>query len=103
MGLDFNSAQGIDLSIPGVLRNERLRGQLDRRHAGVADRLLTWLKGQVTRDLYDFGNHPEVRLCTAVALWLRLTATGAWDAALQAAYRERLHELTCMFDPSCVA
>jgi hypothetical protein len=52
-----------------------------------------WLKREVIEDLYSYGNHPELRLCTAIALWQRLSDSGLWGEAVEVAYRGRLFEV----------
>jgi hypothetical protein len=59
---------------------------------GAVARLERRLQQQVMRDLYAYGNHPELRFCTAIAPWHRLAASGHWGAAVESAYRNRLFE-----------
>jgi hypothetical protein len=81
------------LTIPNALWSEDLRHRLETRMSGAADRVEQWLFRQVVADLYAYGNHPELRLCTAIALWRRLYDAGLWDAALEATYRGRLFDV----------
>jgi hypothetical protein len=81
------------LTIPAVLRSEELREQLERSRPGAVAALDRWFQREVERDLYAYGGHPELRLCTAIALWFRLSRTGVWDASVEAAYRGRLFEV----------
>ncbi len=60
-----------------------------------------WLQDEVVRDLYAYGSHPELRLCTAIALWYRLAQSGLWSAAVEAAYRNQLFEIDVNADRVC--
>jgi hypothetical protein len=100
--ISIDADRNIDVSIPGVLQNASLRASLQNQYPTVVPRLEQWLGGIVVRDLYDFGSHPELRLCTAIALRKRLGASGAWDALLETAYRERLFEFTSLCNRSCL-
>jgi hypothetical protein len=85
---------GVDaLTVPHVLRSPDLRDQLERSRPGAVAWLERWLRPGVVKDLYAYGSHPELRLCTAIALWKRLAATGLWDAAVAAAYRATLYDV----------
>ncbi len=91
-----------DLSIPDVLADEELRAALERKSPGARDYFIGWLLQQVSQDLYSFGNHPELRLCTAITLWCRFAETGTWDDAVRAAYDERLCVFSRFSDPGCL-
>jgi hypothetical protein len=103
-GLSSGDPAAAELTVPRVLRSQDLRGQLEAAKPGAVARLDRRLQQQVMRDLYAYGNHPELRLCTAIALWHRLAATGQWDAAVDSAYRNRLFEVDlgadCVFAAS---
>ena len=81
------------LTIPKVLWSDDLRGRLESKQPGAARFLEKWLQRQVVEDLYAYGNHPEVRLCAAMALWARLSGSGLWGTAVEATYRSRLFEV----------
>ncbi|MFO0954182.1 MAG: hypothetical protein U0835_24105 [Isosphaeraceae bacterium] len=102
-GLSSDDPAAAALTVPRILRSPDLRRQLEAARPGAVARLDRWLQQQVMRDLYAYGNHPEFRLCTAIALWHRLAATGQWDAAVELAYRNRLFEVELGFNCMCVA
>jgi hypothetical protein len=102
LGVDPMVADNFYLSIPDVLGDEELRAALEQNLPGARDYFISWLLQQVSQDLYHFGNHPELRLCTAIALWFRLHATGTWDDAVRAAYEERLFEFNRFSNSSCL-
>jgi hypothetical protein len=90
-----------DLTVPRVLRSAELRRQLQAKKAGVVDQLDQWLQDKVVRDLYAYGNHPELRLCTAIAFWKRLSSSGLWSATVESAYRKRLFEIELSTERIC--
>ncbi len=87
-----------NLTVPHVLGTPELRARLASRSPGGLKKLERWLRNGVSRDLYSFGNHPELRLCTAMALWRLLDNSGAWSAAVESSYRHRVFELDLSFD-----
>jgi hypothetical protein len=91
--MNTGDPQAADLTVPFVLRSDDLRHRLEavkpKARAGVG----RWLREGLVRDLYAYGSHPELRLCTGIALWLRISATGTWDAAVEAVYRGRLFDV----------
>ena len=89
------------LTIPKVLWTADLRGRLEAVVPGAATWVEQWLKREVIEDLYSYGNHPELRLCTAIALWQRLSDSGLWGEAVEAAYRGRLFEVDCLPERVC--
>jgi hypothetical protein len=60
-----------------------------------------WLWREVIEDLYAYGNHPELRLCTAIALWRRLFDGGLWLTAVEAAYRGNLFDVSMAAERVC--
>lgn len=102
-GLSPGDPAAAELTVPRVLRSPELRRQLEAAKPGAVSRLDRWLQQQVNRDLYAYGNHPELRLCTAIALWHRLAATGQWDAAVELAYRNRLFEMDLGAERVCAS
>ena len=93
LGLSPDDPAARDLTIPSVLRSQELRQRLEARRPGAVAWLGRWLQDELVRDLYAYGSHPELRLCTAIALWYRLAQSGLWSAAVEAAYRNRLFEI----------
>src|SRR5690606_30084822 len=81
-------------TIPDALRSKELIQQLEKNAPGAKERLLSWLKKEVVADLYAFGNHPELRLYTAIALWFRLQESGFLDDGVEKSYQGRVFELT---------
>ncbi|MGD9713917.1 MAG: hypothetical protein AB7V46_17945 [Thermomicrobiales bacterium] len=90
-----------ELTIPNVLWTENLRERLEAALPGAAARVEQWLKREVVEDLYSYGNHPKLRLCTAIALWQRLWDSGLWSQAVEATYRARLFEISCSSERLC--
>ncbi len=91
------------LTIPNVLWTGDLRSRLEASLTGAAAWLEQWLKREVAEDMYSFGNHPELRLCTAIALWQRMCDSGLWAEAVEAAYRDRLFEVHFSAENLCSA
>jgi hypothetical protein len=89
-GVSPDHPAAASLTIPAVLRSQELRTKLEASRPGTVAELEEWFHRAVERDLYAYGGHPELRLCTAIALWFRLSRSGVWDAAVQAAFRGRL-------------
>jgi len=85
---------GRTMTIPRVLWSEDLRPKLEKAVPGAVEKLEKWLWQEAIKDLYAVGNHPELRLCTAIALWRRLSDSGQWDAMLKATYNEELYGVT---------
>jgi hypothetical protein len=82
------------LTIPKVLWTQDLRDRLGAAMPQAVAWIARWLQREVVEDLYSYGNHPELRLCTAIALWRRLWDSGLWGEAVEAAYRSRLFEIS---------
>ncbi len=93
LGLAAGDPGAEELTVPQVLRSEQLCARLEQSRPGVLAELQRWLQQGLVKDLYAYGSHPELRLCTAIVLWKRLAATGLWDSAVEAAYRGRLYEV----------
>jgi hypothetical protein len=91
------------LTIARIVTDPDLRSRLDLELnvPGAVERLEEWLRAHLVKDLYDFGNHPELRLCSAIALWKRLADAGLWDRMLEATYREKLYEISLGIDAIC--
>lgn len=81
------------LTIAAILASQDLRGRLEKNAPNAVQKLEEWIRNQLVKDLYHFGNHPELRLCNAIALWHRLADTGHWDQLVKATYQERLYEM----------
>jgi hypothetical protein len=92
-----------DLTVPSVLRSPELRRQLESSKPGAVAWLDQRLKQEVMRDLYAYGNHPELRLCTAIALWRKLAESGQWDAAVESVYRSQLFQIELSAERVCAA
>lgn len=99
--LSLDDGAAADFTIPRVLRSPELRRQLEASNPGAVVWLDQWMQQEVIRDLYAYGNHPELRLCTAIALWRRLAACGQWDAAVESAYRNRLFQMNLSEESVC--
>jgi hypothetical protein len=83
-----------ELTVPRVLWSDDLRARLEGAVPGSVEKVEKWLQREVVADLYAYGNHPELRLCTAIALWRRLSDSGLWDTLLEVTYREELYGQT---------
>jgi len=68
-----------------VPRSKKWLRRLESGKPEAAARVKRWLREGVAKDLCDYGSHPELRLCTAIALWQRLSTSEVWDAAVEAA------------------
>ena len=100
-GLSPNDPAYEPLTIPRVVTDPDLRRELEEHVPGAVERLEAWLRDRIVEDLYDFGGHPELRLCIAIALWNRLADSGIWDRAVEAAYREKLYDIDFGIDVLC--
>jgi hypothetical protein len=101
LGLSPGDPGADDLTVPRVLRTEHLRGQLQPTRPDVLKRLERWLREGVSKDLYAYGSHPELRLCSAIALWTRLEASGLWDRSIEAAYGCTLYAVDFSTEKVC--
>lgn len=101
LGLSPADSLGNPLPIPRVVADQDLRSRLEQNVPGALERIERWLHDRLVEDLYDFGSHPELRLCIAIALWMRLADTGIWASALKAAYEEELHRIDFGVDAIC--
>jgi hypothetical protein len=86
--------QGHTLTIPRVLWSKDLRAELEKAAPAAVEKLEKWLWQEAIKDLYAYGNHPELRLCTAIALWRRLSDSAQWSAMLKATFHEELYGVT---------
>jgi len=102
-GIAAGDAAAEELTIPNVLWNPERRRRLEEDHPAALRQIEAWARRQIILDLYHYGNHAEVRLRTAIALWERLKRGGAWDELLRATYRGRLFEVTLSRDRVCAA
>jgi hypothetical protein len=82
-----------NLTIPQLLRSDDLRARLMASRPGAVEELDSWLQREVVEDMYAYGNHPELRLCTAIALLRRLSDSGLWVSSVEAAYRSQLYTI----------
>lgn len=89
------------LTIPHVLWTTDLRRRLETAQPGAVARVEKWLNREVVEDMYSYGNHAEIRLCTAIALWQRLSDNGLWNKAVEAAYKGRLYEMNFSSESLC--
>lgn len=82
------------LPIPDVLFNKEQYATLCREAGTDAvKRLEAWLLRGVIKDLYAFGNHPELRLFSILLMmriWLR---SGAWFEAVERTFEKTLGSL----------
>jgi hypothetical protein len=81
------------LAIPEVLFDDGRRAVVDRLAPGSVQKFDAWLKSQLVLDLYHYGNHPELRLCSALVFMRLLRSKGLWAEAIRATYDRRLNYL----------
>ena len=85
------------------MTNPDLRCRLEQRVPGAVKKLEEWLCEELVKDLYHFGNHPELRLRSAIALWKRLADTGLWDRMVEATYLNKLYKISLGADAICAS
>ena len=78
------------VTIPGVLTDPALKRRVTPETVASLER---WWRPQIVKDLYAYGNHPELRLCIGLLACRLLTRSGIWMEAIHAAFRRRLFDL----------
>ncbi len=86
-------AQSDGVSIPTALFSPSHRAAIQAAAPDAMRQLEDWFNRQVVRDLYSFGNHPELRLCSALVLARLLISSGFWAKSIKATFNRRLHHV----------
>lgn len=94
-----NLAGDVDrLTIQRVLVEPSLRARWAELTPEMVGNTAQTMRDNIVADLYHYGNHPELRLCSGLLLTRLLVRSSKWDQAVEAAYQRSLHSFSLRCD-----